>query len=404
MIGQSVLIKALVSGVIVFIIVKLLLRLLSYRGRRLMLARLKRIMRWEFWPPWAFYPPVVCYVAYLALKHRSLTLFTCANPAIPGGGFIGESKIEILQGLSSSPDARGHVARAWLLPASLDQGARLSLARDFMAAHDQMFPVVLKPDAGQRGCGVAVIRTEDQLKDYLSHAQGDTIIQEYVAGQEFGVFYYRYPEADRGHIFSITEKRFPAVTGDGRSTLERLILRDARAVLMARTYFDLHRDHLWDVPDADEPVPLVELGTHCRGAVFLDGDWIKTTELVEAIDNLSRGFVGFYFGRFDIRTPSLDDFRRGRNFKVVELNGVTSEATHIYDPQNGLLTAYKALFEQWRIAFRVGAQNRARGAVPTPLRTLLRLLMASARQTERQSAAPQTTSGNITCPSPDITL
>ena len=67
------------------------------------------------------------------------------------------------------------------------------------------------------------------------------------------------------------------------------------------------------------------------------------------------------------------DFRRGRNFKVVELNGVTSEATHIYDPAHGLLHAYKVLFRQWRLAFEIGAQNRARGTRPTPLIELLRL-------------------------------
>jgi hypothetical protein len=119
------------------------------------------------------------------------------------------------------------------------------------------------------------------------------------------------------------------------------------------------------------------LGSHCRGALFLDGGWIKTEELERAIDDLCRGSEGFYFGRFDIRAPTIEDFRRGENFKVVELNGVTSEATHIYDPRNGLLSAYRTLFEQWRIAFRVGAQNRARGFRPTPLRSLARPVFQS---------------------------
>ena len=110
---------------------------------------------------------------------------------------------------------------------------------------------------------------------------------------------------------------------------------------------------------------LVEIGTHCRGSIFLDGSEIKTDALAAAIDALAKGFEGFYFGRFDIRTPSLSDFQAGRNFKVVELNGVTSEATNIYDPRNSLLTAYRVLFEQWRIAFEIGTQNRARGQQPS---------------------------------------
>lgn len=367
--GQGVLLKALLGGMLVFAVVKLLMRLTSYKRRRLLVSRWRRFKRWEFWPPWAFYPPVVLYVLWLALKYRSLTVFTCANPAIPGGGTVGESKLDILRGLSSSA-SRNLVARAGLLPASIETAARVESARAFMSWHGLTYPVVLKPDCGQRGSGVAVVRSEAQLEEYLSRAKGDTIIQEYAHGFEFGVFYYRYPEDETGRIFSVTEKQFPAVCGDGGSTLETLILRDERAVCMARAYFKVNADRLDRVPDRGESVRLVELGSHCRGALFLDGAWVKTDELERAIDDLCRGFEGFHFGRFDIRVPSLEDFRSGENFKVVELNGVTSEATHIYDPRNSLVKAYRTLFEQWRIAFRIGARNRASGFEPTPLRAL----------------------------------
>ena len=72
--------------------------------RRLLLATWLRISRWEYWPPWLTYLPVVGYVMWLALRHRSLTLFTAANPAMPAGGFVGESKFEILRGLAPSGD------------------------------------------------------------------------------------------------------------------------------------------------------------------------------------------------------------------------------------------------------------------------------------------------------------
>ena len=264
-----------------------------------------------------------------------------------------------------------------------------------MAQNSLDYPVVLKPDAGQRGAGVAVIRSEGELATYLRRAPGPTIIQEYVAGAEFGVFYYRYPDQEKGQIFSVTDKRFPVVVGDGTSTLEQLILKDKRAVCMARFYLGKQKDRLWDTPAPGEPVQLVELGTHCRGAIFLDGAAVKTPALEEAIDRVSRSFAGFYFGRFDIRTPSVEDFKQGKNFKVIELNGVTSEATHIYDPANGLLTAYQTLCQQWRIAFEIGAQNRARGVQPTPVRTLVRLLAEYRRAAppEAVDAADQAAEG-----------
>ena len=49
---------------------------------------------------WAFYPPVLFYVIWLGLKYRSLLLFTAANPGIPAGGVVGESKWDILRALS----------------------------------------------------------------------------------------------------------------------------------------------------------------------------------------------------------------------------------------------------------------------------------------------------------------
>ena len=45
----------------------------------------------EFWPMWAFYPPVFLYALWLMLRHRGVLLPTVANPSFPGGGFFGVS-------------------------------------------------------------------------------------------------------------------------------------------------------------------------------------------------------------------------------------------------------------------------------------------------------------------------
>jgi hypothetical protein len=145
---------------------------------------------------------------------------------------------------------------------------------------------------------------------------------------------------------------------------------------MARAYFERHADRLWEVPAEGEIARLVDIGTHCRGALFLDGGWVETEALREEIDRISRSFEGFFFGRYDLRGPSVEAFRRGEGIKVVELNGVTSEATHIYDPGNGLFEAYRVIFEQWRVAFAIGAANQALGARPTPLAALVRRAVA----------------------------
>ena len=57
----------------------------------------------------------------------------------------------------------------------------------------------------------------------------------------------------------------------------------------------------------------------------------------------------------------------------IEINGVGSEATHIWDPDTTLPEAYAAQFMHYRAAFEIGAANRARGFRPTPLFKLLGL-------------------------------
>jgi len=235
------------------------------------------------------------------------------------------------------------------------------------------------------------------LRRYLNRAAFPIIVQRYIPGAEFGVFYCRYPGQATGHILSITEKRFPQVTGNGASTLRELILADRRAVCLAAAYERSAVRPLTDVPAEGEPVQLVELGSHCRGAVFLNGWRLKTDPLEAAIDRISQSHPGFYFGRFDIRVPDLHEFQQGRGFKVIELNGVAGEATHIYDPSVSLLEAYRVMFRQWRIAFEIGAHNRAQGAAPMPLLELLRVVV---RHKQKSSAnAPRAEARlRTTCP------
>jgi hypothetical protein len=356
--------------------VKLIVPLFSYRGRRLLLSAVRRATRWEFWPPYIFYIPVLGYAAFLMLRYRSMTVFTAANPGISEGGFIGESKSRILDQLSQE---RARIAGYRLIPATLEPDQRIAQAVDFMSTHRCEFPVVLKPDVGQRGSGVVIARSSRQLDQTLRRTTADTIIQAYIAGYEYGVFYYRYPDEPGGHIYSITDKRLLQLTGDGVSTLEQLILNDDRAVCMAKYHLEQHGERLYEIPAQGEQIRLVQVGTHCRGALFLDGNALRTAALESAIDEISRGFKGFYFGRYDIRVPSPSDLKRGENFKIIELNGVTSEATHIYQPGNSLWSAYGVLMRQWKMAFEIGRSNVRRGVRPASAGRLLNLLFSYRR-------------------------
>ncbi|MBC8010724.1 MAG: hypothetical protein H7067_11590 [Burkholderiales bacterium] len=231
----------------------------------------------------------------------------------------------------------------------------------------------MKPDVGERGRGVVIARSEDEVTAKLAEDAGRLIVQAYVPGVEFGVFYTRQPGATRGEIFAITDKRTLAVVGDGRRTLEELILGDERAVGMAAYFLNEYKGRLAETPAAGAKVTLAELGTHCRGALFLDGTALRTEALEAAVDEVSRAYDGFYFGRYDVRAESAEALRRGE-FTVIELNGLSSEATSIYDPQHSVFFGWRMLCAQWRRAFEIGAENRRRGSRVWTAREVWRLV------------------------------
>ncbi|GMQ81246.1 MAG: hypothetical protein BMS9Abin05_0677 [Rhodothermia bacterium] len=360
----------LLVGLILLIygLVHVLLPALTHRGRRRNRSRWQRLIHWEFWSPLVFYVPVFFYVLWLAIRHRSLTVFTAANPGIPQGGFVGESKSDILNRLES-PEIR--IPRYELIEP--DDDGPSSVFR-FLQNTDQSFPVVLKPDVGERGDGVEIIRSEADARKYFSSQRRRTLVQEYVSGVEYGVFYYRYPDRPEGHIFSITDKRLISVMGNGHDTLEDLILDDKRANCMAPLHLRVHRHNLNTIPSDGERIQLVDVGTHSRGSLFLDGSAYVTDAVRREFDRITSHFEGFYFGRFDIRTDDLEAFKAGRGFTILELNGVTSEATSIYDPANSLGHAYRILFRQWKIAFEIGSMNRKNGHSVASLRELFGLI------------------------------
>lgn len=336
--------------------------------------RWARLRRWEFWPAWLFYVPVVAWILWLGLRFRSPTAFTAANPAFESGGAVGESKAVALAPLArNAPDL---VAAFEHLSFELPLALRLARAQAFVGG---AYPVVLKPDIGSRGRGVAIVRDEDALAACLARAGGDVLVQRYVGGEEYGVFVYREPAGGAARIYSITHKCFPAVTGDGRRTLAALIAGDARARLIAPLLWRRFSTRLHEVPARGATVPLVEIGAHCRGALFLDASELATPALTASVARVFEAIPGFHFGRLDLRTPSAAALQAGE-LRILEVNGVTAEAAHIYQPGTSLAAGYRSMFRQWRLAFEIGRANAARGAPVTAPVELLRRFRADLRR------------------------
>jgi hypothetical protein len=328
----------------------------------------------EFWPMWAFYPPVALYAAWLMLRHRGMLLPTVANPSFPGGGFVGESKAQILE------MARRH-AGDWFAPfVAVDRPSLQAQAVDGRSLQDEVdaallklrsagleLPVVAKPDLGCRGAGVKLLRSEADLRAYLRAFPlgARLLLQRYVAHEgEAGIFYCRRPGEERGRIVSITLKYFPHVHGDGRRTLRELILADPRAGKLPHLYLHRHAARLDTVPAAGTAIRLAFAGSHSRGAIFRDGSHLVTPAMEARFEAIARAMPEFHFGRFDLRFADFAQVQAGKDFTIVEVNGAGAESTHIWDRKTGLLKAWRDLMRQYRWLFEIGSANRARGFKP----------------------------------------
>lgn len=320
----------------------------------------RKWLHFEFWPAWFFYLPIIPYYLFLSIRYRSPLVPFYANRYLKHGGLIGESKWDFLQHLTQ----HSSVAKTFFLPPQEQSKALAGLIQSGKLS----YPFVLKPDVGQRGFGVRLIQNSGEKDEYLRQANFALLAQEFCEWErEAGVFYYRFPDQGKGNLFSITNKAFPSVSGDGSASLGDLILRDSRARILASTYFSRFPQDLDRVPKLGEQIQLAKFGNHCQGAIFLNGQRLSSPALLEALDALAKDVPDFFIGRFDLRFSSEEELMAGKGFKILELNGAGSEATHIWDPNTTLLNAYSVLFEQWRLFFAIGKKVHEKNMVKFPL-------------------------------------
>lgn len=308
-----------------------------------------RLFNWEYWPFWAVYGPVLLYWLWLCIKARSFFFFNTSNPTIGNGGFMMESKKDIYDLLPKN-----------CYPETLLFSANTKPVKviDAICKNHLSYPLVGKPDIGMQGIAVKKLDNENELTEYVLAAKVDFLIQEFVPFEnEVGIFYYRFPNEQRGHISGIVSKEFLAVTGDGVSTIEKLLRTDKRYILQLPALRKMYRDKLNRILPAGEEFILVPYGNHVRGAKFVDASHLIDERLTQSIDAVCRQVDGFYFGRLDIRYNTWEELREGKNFSIIELNGAGSEPTHMYDPKHSVFFAWKEITRHWNILWKISKLN-----------------------------------------------
>ena len=316
-----------------------------------------KIFHWEYWPPSLFYIPNLPFGFFLALKAKNLVFFSAANPGIKSSGNGTESKFETLALIPEE-----------FKPKSIFHGKEDNFEKTIKKIQEKnmQFPVIAKPDIGFRGLLVQKIHSEIELKNYLQKFKIDFIIQEFIDYKnECGIFYARNPTQQNGSISSITLKKFLSITGDGISNVKSLVISDKRAFLYKDLIFENHKELLDLILEKNKVFQLSVIGNHCKGTQFINGNHLISKELITTFNDLNAKIPGWFYGRVDIKYDDFETLKDGKNFKILEINGIISEPTHIYDAQkSSYFSALKSIRNHWQILFEIATTNHKVYKIP----------------------------------------
>jgi hypothetical protein len=312
-----------------------------------------KVTHWEYWPLEIIYIPIYFLWAFYALKQRTIFFFNTCNPTMKNGGFIMDSK----KGIYDLIPQKFYPKTTLIKEENNFEEVVMLKEKNGIS-----FPLIAKPDIGLRGSAVKKIDNIDDLREYHLKANFDYLLQEFILYKnEVGIFYVRYPNEKSGRITGIVGKEFLTVTGDGCSTIEKLIKQNPRYELQLTTLFVEYGSQLQLILKKGEKRNLVPYGNHARGAKFLDFSDKISASLLKVIDEMCLQIPEFYFGRMDLMYNTWDELEKGENFQIVELNGAASEPTHIYDPKHSLFFAWKELARHINHMYKISVLNHKRG-------------------------------------------
>lgn len=312
-----------------------------------------KLTHWEFWPFGIIYLPVFIYWLFLSVRARSLFFFSAANPGIETGGMRGESKYKILKLLPNK-----------FKPKTLffENSADYELIVSVIDKRKIKFPIIIKPDVGERGWLVEKINNKHELKNYKGIKKISLLIQEFVDfPKELSVLYYRHPDQVKGNILSVTEKEYPFIIGDGKSAIKELIIKQKRLFFyndIIKSYIKQSTEEI--LPKGQKKI-LHEIGNHCRGSKFINRNYLIDNKMTDLFDTITHELKNIFFCRYDLKYKNIDNMKNGHDVKIFEINGVGSEPAHIYDSNYKLWRAWKDLIKTWNIIYKISIMNKKRG-------------------------------------------
>jgi hypothetical protein len=317
-----------------------------------------KVLNYEYWPACIWHLLALPIHIYNSIKCKSVVYFTALNPSFGNtGGFIGDFKSQI----------QNYIPQTYTLKEKI-----VLDFEDYLKVKQRLnltYPVVLKPDAGERGKDVEIIYSDDQARKYLSvQRKYRTLLQEFANFKaEYGIFVYNHPHTG-WQISGINTKKPFVVLGDGIKSLLELIKENCRYRQQLDRIIQKGDIDLTIVPNKGQYVQVENILNHRYGTEFVNCTELMNDRFKSVIIGICSQIPGFDYGRFDLKANSFEDIELHK-FKIIELNGAAAEPTIIYDQDNtGFFNSLKIVINHLRVQGKIAQKNINQGHKPVTLR------------------------------------
>ncbi|HNJ30009.1 MAG TPA: hypothetical protein PLQ40_13705, partial [Ferruginibacter sp.] len=216
----------------------------------------ERITKWEAWPFKLLYAPIAPVWVWYMIRSGSVWFFTPSNPKITFGGMDGEPKKEMYDLLPKH-----------LYPATFNvmPGEDFDHVLERLRQSGIRYPFVAKPEVGCQGILFRKIDTEEEFRNYHANLPVEYIVQELVSyPMEVSVFYIRHPKEQKGTVTGFLHKIPLQVTGNGKDTLEQLVLKHPKGQKRMGEMHSKHKERWNEILPAGEKYMLSYAANHNR--------------------------------------------------------------------------------------------------------------------------------------------
>ena len=309
----------------------------------------KLLYQREYRPNKYFRIPIYFIRLWYAIKAQHPFFFSAINPGISGLWFLDDPKTETYKLLDKK-----YYPQSVTIQLPIPQ----SYLKDLIWQSQILYPLIIKPDGDSvQGNNVYLIHEENDWKKYLKKLpQWQYLLQEYIAWEEYSIYYYRYPKNNRGNILGLTKKIYPTIVGDGYSTVWQIIQNHERYYRYYSLFKNQYDINMEEILSSWISKQLATIGNHCKWSLFLDRSSYVSKDLISHIDTIFQN-TELYLFRLDVKWLSRNEIASW-NFKIIESNnGIFAEPTYMYDPEYKIINAYKQIANIWSHGYKIAMYN-----------------------------------------------